>query len=348
MLSVPGYFSAIGAALSDSGLQTAALWPLQNIPGFPPIIQTVHILGIAIVMGSVVLLNLRILGLAMPSQPIAEVTRRVMPWLWWALPVMFFAGAFFVFGRPNRYFNNPVFFWKMSLLLPLIVLALFYHLMSRRQEDYWQLTGQRQWLGRGIALVSVLLVLGICVCGRWIAYLEYLEYPLWSFEVFDAGPQPSFLMAVENWPLSQLIASTNWFPTVETIHVIAAAMVVGSILWVDLRLVGVAATRYPISTLNKELVTWTWGAFAVAAVTGLAMLITRIAAHVENPAVQWKAVLLALAGINMAYFHFRVYKDVAQWDTVADTPTAVKAAGFLSLLLWSGVMLAGRWIGHII
>ena len=78
------------------------------------------------------------------------------------------------------------------------------------------------------------------------------------------------------------------------------------------------------------------------------MFITRAAGHLENPAFQSKLVLLVLAGLNMAYFHFRVYRHVQQWNEVADTPTQVKIAGFLSLFLWSGVMLAGRWVGHIV
>ncbi len=153
---------------------------------------------------------------------------------------------------------------------------------------------------------------------------------------------------VENWSISWAIGGTSWFPFLESIHVITAALVVGSILSVDLRLLGIAATKYPISTLSKELVPWSWGAFVVATITGLGMFITRAASHVVNPAFQWKIFLLALAGINMAYFHFRVYKHIARWDTASSTPLQLKITGSLSLFLWCGVMLAGRWIGHII
>jgi len=153
---------------------------------------------------------------------------------------------------------------------------------------------------------------------------------------------------IENWPISWEIGGTAWFPFLESIHVIAAAFVVGSILMVDLRLLGIAAVKYSISTLSKELVPWSWGAFVVATITGLGMFITRAASHVVNPAFQWKIFLLALAGANMAYFHFRIYKNIAQWDNAAPTPIQLKIVGSLSLFLWSGVMLAGRWIGHII
>lgn len=164
--------------------------------------------------------------------------------------------------------------------------------------------------------------------------MEFLRSPKW--------------IDVENWPLSWEIGGTAWFPFLESIHVIAAAMVVGSILMVDLRLLGLAATRYPITTLSKELVPWSWGAFVIATITGLGMFITRAASHVVNPAFQWKIVLLVLAGANMVYFHFRVYRQIERWDSAIATPIQLKVIGSMSLFLWAGVMLAGRWVGHIV
>lgn len=157
-----------------------------------------------------------------------------------------------------------------------------------------------------------------------------------------------FWIDIENWPISWEIGGTAWFPLLESIHVIAATFVVGSILMVDLRLLGLAAMHYPITTLSKELVPWSWGAFTVATITGVGMFITRAASHVVNPAFQWKIFLLLLAGVNMAYFHFHLYRQIETWDTVVTTPTQLKVVGGLSLLLWAGVMLAGRWVGHII
>lgn len=174
---MPDYFTSIGTLLDGSFLQSGALWALSTVPGFPPIIQTVHILGIAVVMGSIVLLDLRILGLAVPSQKISEMTSRLMPWMWWALASNFVSGAFFLFGRPLRYFNNPIFGWKLSFLIPAIGLALLFHLMHRRQEDYWESNPTRLWSARAIALASLALWIMVAMAGRWIAYVEYIYYP---------------------------------------------------------------------------------------------------------------------------------------------------------------------------
>jgi len=101
-----------------------------------------------------------------------------------------------------------------------------------------------------------------------------------------------FWIEIENWPLSWEIGGTWLFPFIESIHVVTIAMVVGSILFVDLRLLGLTAMRYSIRNLSRELIPWTWGAFAIATVTGLGMFITRAASHVLNPAFQWKMILV--------------------------------------------------------
>ena len=98
---MPEFFVAIGDLINGSFLQAGSLWVLTNVPGFPPIIQTIHILGIAVIMGTAVLLNLRLLGLAVPSQNITEMTKRSTPILYFALISNFISGSFFVFGRPS-------------------------------------------------------------------------------------------------------------------------------------------------------------------------------------------------------------------------------------------------------
>lgn len=166
--------------------------------------------------------------------------------------------------------------------------------------------------------------------------------------MIDALLNAPFWIDVENWPLSWEIGGTSWFPFLESVHVIAATFLLGAIATIDLRLMGMAATRYSLSTLSREILPWVWAAFIVATVTGLGMFITRAASHVVNPAFQWKAFLLLLAGINMLVLHRGLASILAAQDGNAIPSFALRRAGFLSLLLWCGVMLTGRWIGHIV
>lgn len=152
---------------------------------------------------------------------------------------------------------------------------------------------------------------------------------------------------LETLPLSEHIAITWWFPLLESIHVIAITFLVGSILTVDLRLVGVSALQYPARVIIRELTPWTWAAFVLSLPTGFGMFMTRAAHYAGNPAFRWKLLLLLLAGVNMAVFHLRSARGIEEWGSKERPPGRARAAGVLSLLLWSTAILAGRWTGHL-
>ncbi|MBM63504.1 MAG: hypothetical protein CL484_11210 [Acidobacteria bacterium] len=161
-------------------------------------------------------------------------------------------------------------------------------------------------------------------------------------------PFTEFWTWLESRPLAEHIGFTWWFPFLESIHVLAVGLVVGSILMVDLRLLGLTALRLPASLMTRELIPWTWGAFILAVITGTGLFMTRASVYIENPAFQIKLASLVLAGANMGWFQLKTFKDVDQWDTFVVTPPAAKLAGAASLLLWVIVVFAGRWVGHII
>ena len=74
-------------------------------------------------------------------------------------------------------FNNPIFGWKVSFLIPAVLLALFFHMMNNRKEGYWESSSKRLWSARAIALLSLFLWIMVAMAGRWIAYAEYIYYP---------------------------------------------------------------------------------------------------------------------------------------------------------------------------
>jgi hypothetical protein len=166
----------LASALQASSLHDGMIWLLTNIPGFPPIVQTIHIVAIAAIMGSIVLVSLRVLGLAFPRQQIGEMARRLMPWTWWALPVLLISGLVFVMARPRRYFVNPVFGIKFALLVPAIACALLLHRLAVRESTAVNGFG-RPVLIKAVAGLSLLLWLGVAMAGRWIAYADYLFPP---------------------------------------------------------------------------------------------------------------------------------------------------------------------------
>lgn len=151
---------------------------------------------------------------------------------------------------------------------------------------------------------------------------------------------------IEYSSVGAFIAESTWaFPTIETLHVIFLVTVVGTILAVDLRMLGLTSNKVAITRISKDALPWTWGAFIGAAITGLLMFVSKATSYVINPYFLWKLALIALAGINMLYFHFVTWKSVDQWDRDVVTPTAVKVSAALSLIFWVLVVFFGRAIG---
>src|SRR4051812_23145852 len=122
---------------------------------------------------------------------------------------------------------------------------------------------------------------------------------------------------LESLPIAASIGESWWFPLLESIHVLSATFLVGSILMVDLRLLGLAAVNYPVSRIVRETVPWTYSASAISVITGLGMFITRASHYVDNRAFQIKLVLLVLAGLNMAIFHLITSRGIGHRDSAA-------------------------------
>jgi hypothetical protein len=153
---------------------------------------------------------------------------------------------------------------------------------------------------------------------------------------------------LENSGLGTLVSgSALLFPIIETAHVLAIVMVVGTILIVDLRLLNIASTRLAVSTLVREVLPWTWTAFILALITGALMFISAASKYAQNPAFLCKMVILLLAGLNMAIFHRGVYRKIAEWDAGPGTPGLARLAGAASLVIWVSVVALGRWIGFM-
>jgi hypothetical protein len=129
------------------------------------------------------------------------------------------------------------------------------------------------------------------------------------------------------------------------VHVIAIALVVGSIAVVDLRLLDWTWRRRSITELTLDVLPWTWASDAVAVMSGSLLFTSAAVKYAGDVSFRLKMLLLMLAGANMLVFHLCTYRGVAAWDRDMPTPRAAKVAGVASLLLWVIVVAAGRWIG---
>jgi hypothetical protein len=153
---------------------------------------------------------------------------------------------------------------------------------------------------------------------------------------------------LQNLDFATQIRESGWlFPTIETIHVLALVLVVGSIMTVDLRLLGVGNRGRSLSALSQEMLPWTWCAFGVAALAGFLMFSSKAVDYYGNAPFRLKMICLLLAGINMTYFNLVTRRDAGDWD-LGRPPANARFAGGASLLLWVTIVAAGRWIGFTI
>ncbi len=135
------------------------------------------------------------------------------------------------------------------------------------------------------------------------------------------------------------------FPLLEAVHVMGLTLVFGTIMVVDLRLLGVASTNRLFSRVSADMLKLTWAAFALAVLTGSLMFVSNARVYFDNPFFRAKFALMALAGLNMLVFQFVTARKSAGWDEARAAPPLGKAAAIASLVLWVLVIGMGRTVG---
>jgi len=154
------------------------------------------------------------------------------------------------------------------------------------------------------------------------------------------------LVWLQSTAIARTIAENEvLFPWIESIHVLAIVLVVGTISIVDLRLLCIASVGRSVSQILHDVLPLTWGAFALAALTGALMFSSNATTYGNNFFFRGKLVLLCLAGLNMAAFHLLGSRDIVHWERGRQTSPGAKLAGAVSLVIWVSVVVFGRWTG---
>lgn len=159
-----------------------------------------------------------------------------------------------------------------------------------------------------------------------------------SSPFLHALDQSAFGMAMKQW---------IWlYPATNTVHLLGIALLFGSIVIWDLRLLGLGRSL-PISKLARHLLPFTLLGFGLAVLSGVGLFLTEPDHIWPNPMFRAKLLLIALAGINAAVFHLGVYKRVAGWDLAAMPPPRARVAGGLSIAIWATAIFCGRFIAYV-
>ena len=135
-----------------------------------PAIQSIHIVGIGVVVGSVFMIDLRVLGWAGRDQSLLETIDRFGPWLSWALCVLLVTGALMVVGEPARELLAFSFWFKMFLVATGTLIATVFQMAVRRNEPHWEESVVKRRATKWLAVLTLLIWVGIIILGRLIAY----------------------------------------------------------------------------------------------------------------------------------------------------------------------------------
>jgi hypothetical protein len=137
-----------------------------------PTLQTIHILSVAVLFSSAVLVDLRFWRALQRDVPLADVARRFLPTIWPVLLILLITGSLLIIGEPRRSLLNTTFYLKMTLLAAAVALTIALQWSLRAAPEFWERDRGHRAMGRLAATVSILVWCSILFAGRWIAYTQ--------------------------------------------------------------------------------------------------------------------------------------------------------------------------------
>jgi hypothetical protein len=138
--------------------------------------------------------------------------------------------------------------------------------------------------------------------------------------------------------MSIAIRESIWvYPILDVLHCVGILLVAGTIVVVDLRLLGLGLRQAPVSSVVGQVLPWTLWGFAFMAITGSLLAWSEPLRLYPSVFFRWKLAFLAIAGLNALFFH-RAAASL--------TPVRARLAAIVSIVCWIGVIAAGRAVGY--
>ena len=152
---------------------------------------------------------------------------------------------------------------------------------------------------------------------------------------------------IQDLSWSTALRESEWaFPIVEGTHVIALSLSVGTLLVMDLRLAGLLFKRERVSDVSNQLMPWSLAGFTIMFITGILLFCSQAMKAYGSIWFQLKLLMLFLAGLNALIFELTLRRTVTAWDSDQTPPFRARMAGVVGMILWSGVIAAGRTMAY--
>jgi hypothetical protein len=162
----PDALQPVLASLQNSAIPTA----IREGESLFPWIECIHVLALTIVIGSIAIVDSRLIGFTSRDRTVAETTAAVLPITWCAFAVAAISGALLFSSNAVAYSHNVYFQAKLALIAFAGLNMLAYHLLFAGQADSWRNTSLTPRSVRIVGAISLCLWIGVVACGRWIGF----------------------------------------------------------------------------------------------------------------------------------------------------------------------------------
>jgi hypothetical protein len=135
-----------------------------------PLIESVHVIGLAMVFGTIAIIDLRLLGLASTRRSFRRMASETMKWTWAAFAVTALTGSLMLITNATVYFHNAYFRAKIGLLAVAALNMLVFELTARRTIQRWDRAPAAPPVGRAVATVSLIVWVSVIFAGRMIGF----------------------------------------------------------------------------------------------------------------------------------------------------------------------------------
>ena len=136
------------------------------------------------------------------------------------------------------------------------------------------------------------------------------------------------------------------WPILEASHVMTLMLFVGTIIMVDLRMLGLVYRNVPLSEMDRRILPLTVAGFILLVITGLLLFYAKPLVYYHSLFFRLKILLIVAAMINILVYHFRIQKDMAAWDSDPKPPRSARISAAISLSAWVFVVITGRMIAY--
>lgn len=136
-----------------------------------PILESLHVISLALVVGSIAVVDLRLLGLASKDRSISELSQELVPFTWWSFAGAALTGFLLFSSNANGYMANPLFKVKLLLLLLAAVNMGYFHFVTFRTVDQWDHGSVIPGSAKAAGGISLAIWISIIVVGRWIGFV---------------------------------------------------------------------------------------------------------------------------------------------------------------------------------